>query len=564
MSADAFQMGPATLRVSRQRLHSGTRRKLLEGMRSATDQLGVVLMRGGGPFHLYSTDMEGIFRQESYFHYLFGVQEEDCFGAVDLKTGTSYLFLPRLPESYAVWMGAIKGLEEYKAKYAVDAVHYVEDMPKVLAQLQPVSVHLLSGTNTDSSRATLEADFTGIDQFNLEKDLLFNVLTECRVRKTQEELEVMHYANQVASAAHVQVMQQIKPHMMEYAAESIFMYTTYSRGGCRHAPYTPICASGPNGSTLHYGHAASPNDREIGSNDMLLLDMGCEYYCYDSDITCSFPANGKFSEDQAMVYEAVLAAHQAVIEAIKPGVSWPDMHLLAERHILTGLKEGGWLQGEIEEMIEQRVAALFMPHGLGHLLGLDTHDVGGYAPGTPDRIDKPGLRSLRTARILEENMVITVEPGCYFNPFLLGPAFESTSQGPFLNRRRLEGSMGFGGVRIEDDVIVTADGARSMTNVPRTVADIEAVMAGAPWPRQQSSQQSKPEHMTMEEQQQQQQQQQQQEHQQQHQEQQSHASHGNAGANTKQADETAPPVESAGMITSMVQGAMQSLGLGSS
>ncbi|KAL3130945.1 hypothetical protein ABBQ38_000268 [Trebouxia sp. C0009 RCD-2024] len=555
---DVFGMGPATLRISRKQLHTGTRRKLQEGMQKALpkEQLGVAVLKGGEPFLIYSTDMEGIFRQESYFHYLFGVQEEDCLGAVDLQTDRSYLFIPRLPDSYAVWMGPIKGLDDYKAKYAVDEVHYTEDMERVLSELKPAALHLLCGTNTDSSIATRPADFDGMRSFNLDKsDLLFNVLTECRVRKTPEELEVMHYANQVASAAHVQVMQQIKPHMMEYAAESVFMYTAYSRGGCRHAPYTPICASGPNGSTLHYGHAASPNDREIGSNDMLLLDMGCEYYCYDSDITCSFPASGKFSEDQALVYEAVLAAHQAVLQAIKPGVSWPDMHLLAERHILAGLKEGGWLQGEVEDMLEQRVAALFMPHGLGHLLGLDTHDVGGYAPGTPPRSDKPGLRSLRTARVLEEHMVVTVEPGCYFNPFLLHPAFEDPAQGPFLNKRRLEASLGFGGVRIEDDVVVTADGARSMTNVPRAITDVEAVMAGAPWPRQPATaaQAAQPQHLTMAEQQQQ--------------------SQHSGQSDTTEVDDSkdvrkpaaASSSESSGMmagVASVVQSGIQSLGLG--
>ncbi|KAL3139068.1 hypothetical protein ABBQ32_005865 [Trebouxia sp. C0010 RCD-2024] len=588
---DVFEMGPATLRISRKQLHTGTRRKLQEGMQKALpkEKLGVAVLKGGEPFLIYSTDMEGTFRQESYFHYLFGVQEEDCLGAVNLQTGRSYLFIPRLPDTYAVWMGPIKGLDDYKAIYAVDEVHYADDMERVLSELKPVALHLLCGTNTD--RAVVSNPAFG-----------FSLLLHMQ-RKTAEELEVMHYANQVASAAHVQVMQQIKPHMMEYAAESVFMYTAYSRGGCRHAPYTPICASGPNGSTLHYGHAASPNDREIGSNDkhavvplrarrigshskhemclmqlerlaaisgmsrvpiadreigsndMLLLDMGCEYYCYDSDITCSFPASGKFSEDQAMVYEAVLAAHQAVLQAIKPGISWPDMHLLAERHILAGLKEGGWLQGEVEDMLEQRIAALFMPHGLGHLLGLDTHDVGGYAPGTPPRIDKPGLRSLRTARVLEEYMVVTVEPGCYFNPFLLHPAFEDPSQAPFLNKKRLEASLGFGGVRIEDDVVVTADGARSMTNVPRAITDIEAVMAGAPWPRQPATatQAAQPQHLTMAEQQ--------------LQSQHSGQSDTTDVHNSKEMQKpaAASSSESSGMmagVASVVQSGIQSLGLG--
>lgn len=130
--------------------------------------------------------------------------------------------------------------------------------------------------------------------------------------------------------------------------------------------------------------------------------MGGEYHCYGADITCSYPANGKFTDDQKVVYSAVLAALKAVFAKLKPGVSWVDMHKEAERAFLVVLKEAGFVQGDVDEMVEARVGALFMPHGLGHFLGLDTHDVGGYNEGCPTRSDKPGLKSLRTARTIEE------------------------------------------------------------------------------------------------------------------------------------------------------------------
>lgn len=142
--------------------------------------------------------------------------------------------------------------------------------------------------------------------------------------------------------------------------------------------------------------------------------MGANYCGYAADITCSFPGNGKFTNDQKMIYDAVLEARTAVIEAAKPGVAWTDMHLLANRVMLAALKRGGLLIGDVDEMIVAGLGEVFQPHGLGHFLGLDVHDVGGYLPGHPTRSTKPGLRKLRTARTLRAGMVLTIEPGCYF------------------------------------------------------------------------------------------------------------------------------------------------------
>lgn len=142
--------------------------------------------------------------------------------------------------------------------------------------------------------------------------------------------------------------------------------------------------------------------------------MGGNYCGYAADITCSFPANGKFTDDQKIVYNAVLDARNAVMNTAKPGVLWTDMHLLANRVMLEALKKGGLLQGDVEDMIKAGLNAVFQPHGLGHLLGLDVHDVGGYLPNHPPKSNEPGLNKLRTARALMAGMVLTIEPGCYF------------------------------------------------------------------------------------------------------------------------------------------------------
>eukprot|EP00192_Tetraselmis_astigmatica_P004654 CAMPEP_0117698338 /NCGR_PEP_ID=MMETSP0804-20121206/29707_1 /TAXON_ID=1074897 /ORGANISM="Tetraselmis astigmatica, Strain CCMP880" /LENGTH=495 /DNA_ID=CAMNT_0005512645 /DNA_START=73 /DNA_END=1560 /DNA_ORIENTATION=- len=484
VTATKASAGLKSLRLDRAELHTATRKKLVEAMKQALpeDQVGIVLLQGGRPWSIYSTDTESVFRQESYFNYLFGVEQEDYYGAVDIRSGKAMLFMPRLPAEYGVWMGPIETPSQVKEKYGVDETHYVDEMAAVLRSSQPPVLHTLAGTNTDSSSTIKPAEFEAIAEFTTETDLLFPILAECRVHKTPLEIQAMKYANDIASAGHVEIMRQCSAGMMEYQLEAVFLSHCYKAGGCRHTPYTPICASGPNGAVLHYGHAGAPNDRELCDGDMMLCDMGCEYHGYDSDITTSFPVNGKFTEDQKIVYNAVLDAQKAVIGAMKPGVAWPDMHGLANRTILNGLKAGGFLTGDIDEMMGSHVGALFMPHGLGHLIGLDTHDVGGYGPNHPQRSSEPGFKSLRTARVLEEGMVITVEPGCYFNPFLLEPALQNPEVKGFLVAERIKACMQFGGVRIEDDVVLTSDGCYSLTNVPREVEEVEAVMAGAPWP----------------------------------------------------------------------------------
>jgi len=208
---------------------------------------------------------------------------------------------------------------------------------------------------------------------------------------------------------------------------------------------------------------------------MLLLDMGAEYHCYCSDITCSFPADGKFTHDQKEVYQIVLDAQLAVIAAMKPGVAWEEMHRLAEKTILEGLLKYNFIQGPMEELRKNHISALFFPHGLGHMLGLDTHDVGGYPNGV-QRIQEPGIKYLRARRDLQKGMIITVEPGLYFIDALLLPAFENPNLNKYLNVEKIKRFMDFGGIRLEDDVVVTDTGIENLTICPREIIDVEALM----------------------------------------------------------------------------------------
>jgi Xaa-Pro dipeptidase len=219
---------------------------------------------------------------------------------------------------------------------------------------------------------------------------------------------------------------------------------------------------------------------------MALLDMGAEYHGYVSDITCSFPVSTskKFSADQAGVYQGVLNAQRAVLNMMVPGSKWPDCHKAAELEIIKSLQGLGVLKDKFDSQLlaEVGLGAVFFPHGLGHLIGCDTHDVGGYVDGTPERSTLPGLSKLRTARVLEAGMVLTNEPGCYFIDALLDAAIADPEKAVYINNDRLEDFRGFGGVRLEDVVLVNEDGAENLTTCPRTIAEVESVLAGGPWP----------------------------------------------------------------------------------
>ncbi|XP_074596594.1 dipeptidase C [Brevipalpus obovatus] len=485
MSVGYFDRGIHTLRVSA-KLHQINRQRLIEALlpkftspqesQSGGDVNHIVLLQGGQSETRHATDHDPVFRQESYFHWAFGVEEPDFFGAINCSSGQSYLFAPRLPESYAIWMGKLPILDEIKARYGVDQVHYSDMIKDVLSAFNPCILHTMFGKNYDSNKFSEEAKFEGIELFETNNEILHPVITECRVFKTPEEIQVLRYVNKISSEAHKEVMKKIRPGMYEYQLESIFHNYVYFNGGCRHVSYTCICASGPNGAALHYGHAGAPNNRKIRKDDMCLFDMGAEYNCYASDITCSFPASGVFTDDQKIIYNAVLKTSRAVLKAIKPGVRWDSMHMLAEKEILTRLIKAGLLQGDVQSMLNSRLGAFFMPHGLGHFMGIDTHDVGGYTEDW-QRSPERGLQSLRTRRELEKGMVITVEPGIYFIESLLEEAKNTRYLRDYFVWTEIDRFRNFGGVRIEDNIVVEDDGIELLTKVPRTVEEIEALMA---------------------------------------------------------------------------------------
>ena len=428
------------------------------------NQNGVVYIQGADIMYRYGTDYEFPFRQESNFWYLTGANEPECALLLDLKKEEYHLFVPKRDAQYAVWHGYVKTPEQYQDEYKPDHLHYNNEILHVLNELNPDMVYCL---NEEQAEFIEDLD----REFHVDTEALTDALTYCRVLKTEWELEQMREACRVNDLAYEAVMQAIKPGTFEYQMKAVFTKVQIENGLQQDA-YNGIYASGVNASILHY----TDNVSEIKDGDLFLMDAGFECKGYAADYTRTFPANGKFTEIQAGIYQAVLDAQNAVIEAVKPGALMEDLHMLAARIMMEGLIKLDILKGNIDEIMENNVFALFFPHGLGHFLGLDTHDVGGYPKGV-DRIDRPGIKFLRARRELQAGMVITIEPGIYFVPAVLEPAMENEEQSKYLNVEKVKSLLGFGGVRIEDNIAVTEDGYENLTSVVKDIADIEALMA---------------------------------------------------------------------------------------
>eukprot|EP00349_Pseudokeronopsis_sp_Brazil_P002679 CAMPEP_0202960262 /NCGR_PEP_ID=MMETSP1396-20130829/4404_1 /ASSEMBLY_ACC=CAM_ASM_000872 /TAXON_ID= /ORGANISM="Pseudokeronopsis sp., Strain Brazil" /LENGTH=545 /DNA_ID=CAMNT_0049679357 /DNA_START=24 /DNA_END=1661 /DNA_ORIENTATION=+ len=499
-SLSVFQLGKGKTLAVPMATHAACRQKLVGLMKIHHEvDCGVILLKGGEETTQYDSDTDVLFRQDSWFNYLFGVKEAGFYGGIRVEDGTSVLFIPKLQDSYRIWCGEIFPPSYFKDLYGVDEVLYTDDLGNWLTselETRGGQIHVLFGVNSDSGKVPAVPDFDGYQNFlssgkvapedpvlGRGTSALYQALSTSRVIKSTEEIDVMQYCAVVASNAHVEVMRNVKSMQFEFEVEAKFLYEIYRNGGCRKSAYTSICACGPNSAVLHYGHAGAPNDRMIQEGDLVLFDMGAEYHGYVSDITCSFPVSGKFTADHRLVYEAVLNAQRAVFAIMMPGVGWAECHLAAEREILKALASGGLLvNGTLDDYVNAHLGPVFFPHGLGHLIGCDTHDVGGYIHGTPERSSRPGLSKLRTSRALENGMVLTNEPGCYFIDALLDAALANPSQSRFIDNGVLSRFRGTGGVRLEDVVLVTYDGPQSLSTCPRLVEEIEDVMAGGQWP----------------------------------------------------------------------------------
>ena len=406
------------------------------------------------PEQLRNRDAHYPYRFDSYFYYLTGFREPEAVLVIVVdkdQTKNKYiLFCRDKDEKREIWDGFRYGPEAAKEAFGFDEAYSInqldEMLPNMLANQSKVFFALGQDAGFDARMTSwinkvkekARSGITAPTEFHDSR----LILDEMRLIKDAEELQIMRDAAAISDKAHRRAMQFARPGMMEYAVEAEFLHI-FRQHGAQSPAYTSIVAGGANACVLHYVE----NDAELKSGDLLLIDAGCELNGYASDITRTFPVNGKFSAAQKDVYQLVLAAQEAAITTVKPGSSWNDPHQAALQVLVQGFVDFGLCQGSVDAIIESEDYKRFYMHRTGHWLGLDVHDAGEY-------------KQNGEWRDLQSGMVLTVEPGCYIRPADKVPKH-------FWNI----------GIRIEDDVLVTQTGHEILTiATPKSVDDIEELM----------------------------------------------------------------------------------------
>ena len=420
------------------------------------------------------------FRQDGSFRYFFGVFRPDLVGTVDAGTGAAVLYGDDPTLADLIWLGPQAPLGDEAAAVGVTDVRPLARLQEDLAEAQAARrpIHILPPYRGDT-RLQLERllGWPAATVHERASEPLIRAVVALRERKTRAEVAEIEAALDVAHAMHLEAMRAGRPGATEHEVYGRVRGTALAAAS---KMSFPIILS-VRGETLH----GSPSDHVIADGDLVLCDAGAIGPAgYTSDITRTFPASGRFSDRQRAVYEAVLAAQLAAIEAIRPGVPFREVHLVAARVLTVHLQALGLMKGDGEAAVQAGAHALFFPHGLGHMLGLDVHDMEGLGEdfvgydGEYQRSDQFGTAYLRLGKRLQEGFVVTVEPGCYFIPELVRQWKAEGRHTDFIDYGEAERWLGFGGVRIEDDVLVTADGARVLGRpIPKTVAEVEAACA---------------------------------------------------------------------------------------
>jgi Xaa-Pro aminopeptidase len=409
-----------------------------------------------------NSDSDYPYRHDSYFYYLTGFTEPESVLVLVAASGDrparAILFCREKNLEREIWDGYRYGPEAARIAFGMDEAWPISELdtrlPDLLADVPALYYATASNAALDAQvagwiKAVRARSRSGVTAPSAFHDLL-PLLDEMRLIKDADEQAIMQRAGSISGNAHARAMRAARPGLHEYALEAELLYE-FRRNGAQFPAYTPIVASGPNACVLHY----NVNDRLMQDGELVLIDAGCELDGYASDITRTFPVNGRFSPAQRTLYELVLAAQDAAFAAIEPGRPYSAFHEAALRVLVQGMLDLGLIPAGKFDNVEDAIAAKahvpFYMHGTGHWLGMDVHDVGAYRDLTQQ--DKP-------SRELQPGMVLTVEPGIYVRPAEGVPE-----------------AYWHIGIRIEDDVVVLEDGCRILTaSAPKTVEEIEALV----------------------------------------------------------------------------------------
>lgn len=436
---------------------------------------GLILILGNNDCPVNYTGNVFRFRQDSNFLYFAGINLQGLAITIDTATGATTLFGDDIPAESAVWTGTVPTMKSWAEKAGITAVKPFKDL-SVLIKTQG-TIHYLPPYPHD--RKILLSDLLGktIAEVNTGYSVeLIKAIVELRSYKTPDEIaQIEDSLNSATAKFHIEAMKMAKEGYYEYEIAGQ-IESTMLRNHCQPA-YGIICSV--HGEILHNVHYHN----QLKEGQLLLIDAGAENkMCYASDITRTTPVGGKFSNQQKEIYNLVLSALTTSIEKIKPGIPYRDIHIDAARLMTKGLVDLGIMKGDVDEIVQAGAHALFFPHGLGHMLGLDVHDMedlGEQYVGYGDsytRSEQFGTAYLRLARKLEEGFVITVEPGLYFIPILIEKWKSENKFANFINYNALTPYMEYGGTRIEDNILVTANGSKILGDpIPKSIEEIEGL-----------------------------------------------------------------------------------------
>ncbi len=455
-------------------VYEDRRRKLDEGLES-----GLVLLSSK------KGDLKGISArseaQGSSFDYFFGYSGSDLWGLMDLEAGEDFLCGKKLSEDDLVWRGETESLEEKAEKIGVTGSYGLGRLKTRLAESEKKGrkIHLLPPANPLAYR-DLEK-LTGWSEETVEEYVSEDLIKEIvglRSVKSEKEIEEIERALEVTEKMHRKAMRAAKTGTIEREILAEMIKAALSEG--QRMAFKPTTSI--DGQVLHNRSYSN----RLKEGDLLVNDAGSESPLgYAGDITRTVPVDGEFEGSQKDVYSVVLSAQRAAIDSIEPGLKFREVHLEASRQMASGLRDMGIMKGDVEAAVETGAHALFFPHGLGHMLGLDVHDMDdlgedyvGYDEEVK-RSDQFGLDNLRLARRLKAGYAITVEPGIYFIPRLIDRWREEGKFRQFINYEKLEDLKDFGGIRIEDDILVTKDGCRLLgPEIPKEIPELEKEVQG--------------------------------------------------------------------------------------
>ncbi|TKA50262.1 hypothetical protein B0A55_12869 [Friedmanniomyces simplex] len=436
---------------------------------------GVIYLEGQSTKMTEDDDQATHFRQRRHFYYLSGCDLPDCFFAYDVAADKSTLWIPPVDPEYVMWAGMPLLKHEAMERYDVDEVLTSDELKsgQSLSRILGKEETTIMTIEDRADLSVFDTDKVGKQQKpEIDFSRTRNAIEACRVVKDDHEIAMIRHANIVSSYAHEQVLASVKRAKNERELNAVFVMHCHANG-CREQAYGCICAGGTNASTLHY----VDNDMPLTGRLNLLLDAGCEWQCYCSDITRTFPLDGKFTKESKDIYELVLRMQSTCMKMIRAGVKWEDVHMKAHTVAAEGLRKLGILHFHLstQDILDSHITTRFFPHGLGHYLGMDTHDVGGNANYEDPN---PFFAYLRIRGALPAGAVVTNEPGIYFRQFPLEQELKDGKWGGVVDQEMLKRYWDVGGVRIEDDILVKEDGCENLTTVRSDIEFVEATVCG--------------------------------------------------------------------------------------